>query len=160
MKNHRELLIFLIITVSLIALGAAFFNLQVINIIVKPAATLLAWFSMWNYASFGDSNRKVKKIISFAFLAWFIVDLFIMTGEFYHRYIGGGFPPSIALEMGLYSISRLLIVIAVVGLYRYITRRISFFQVMADIITLVSCVILTLWLVFFRAYGMEYTFFN
>ncbi len=149
-EKRKILFISLIIIYQLVYLLSATLGNELLVILLKPGATLLAWLSMRLFTSLMEVEQSFKKMVSYGFLVWLLADLIAMVGELI-IYLGGYDLVSFYnLEVLLYAVSRIVILATVAGLYNLVTKRISQFQVMADLITLVVCLILTIWLIFFK----------
>ncbi|WP_373481870.1 ATP-binding protein [Acetobacterium sp.] len=149
-EKHKKMLIGLIIIYALVYLLAVTQENHVLVILLKPGATLFAWFSMRFFTPMMEVNHSVRKTVSYGLLAWFIADLIAMVGEL--AVLSGRYElvSFFNLEVILYAISRILILVTIAGLYGFVTKKTSQFQVMADMITLVVCMGITVWLVFFK----------
>jgi len=149
-KKHKQRFVMLIIIYALAYLLTVMLEYQMLMILLKPGATLLAWLSIHFFSPVREVNQTVKKILSYGFIAWFIADLIAMVGELV--IVTGGYDRVnfYHLEVLLYAISRVLILATIAGLYDFVTKKTSQFQVIADLITLVVCMGITVWLVFFK----------
>jgi PAS domain S-box-containing protein len=150
-EKHKKQFITSIAVYALVYLIATFIAADGLIILLKPGATLLAWVSMRFYTPMLDSNQTVKNLVSIAFLSWFVADVIAMVGELIILTAGITNPQFFYdLEIVLYAVSRIMILLTIAGLYRYVTKNTSKFQVIADLLTLATCIIITIWLVFFK----------
>lgn len=149
-EKHKKMFIVLIIIYALVYLLAVTLENHILVILLKPGATLFAWFSMRFFTPMMEVNYSVKKTVSYGLLAWFIADIIAMIGEL--AILSGRYElvSFYNLEVMFYAISRILILVTIAGLYGFVTKKTSQFQVMADMITLVVCMGITVWLVFFK----------
>lgn len=148
--KHKKMFIGLIIIYALAYLLAFTLENDALVILLKPGATLLAWFSIRFFTPLVEVDQSLKKTIAYGLLAWFIADLIAMAGELI--ILAGGYDliSFYNLEVVLYTISRILILVTIAGLYGFVTKKTSQFQVIADMITLVVCMGITVWLIFFK----------
>lgn len=149
-EKNKQLFIGLIIMYAIAYLLTFALEYQQLMILLKPGASLLAWASMHYFTTMMKDNQVVKKLIAYAFMAWFIADVIAMVGELIIFSEAYNLVSFYNLEVVLYAISRVLILITIAALYSFVTKKTSQFQVMADLMTLIACMGITVWLVFFK----------
>lgn len=149
-EKYKKMFIGLIIIYALAYLLAVTLKNHTLMILLKPGATLFAWLALRSFIPMKEGNKSVKRIASDAFLAWFIADLIAMVGELMILSEGIDQVAFYNLEVMLYAVSRILILVTIASLYSYVTKKTSQFQVMADMLTLVVCMGITVWLIFFE----------
>ncbi len=149
-EKYKKIFISLIIIYAVVYLLTFPLGNHALVILLKPGAALFAWLSMRFFAPLIEVNQSVKKIVSYGFLAWFLADVFAMMGE---MVVFMGNYQQIALfsfEVVFFAISRILILATIAGLYGFVTKKTSQFQVIADLMTVVVCMGISFWLIFFK----------
>lgn len=149
-EKNKHLFIGLIIMYAIAYLLTFALEYHQLMILLKPGASLLAWVSMYYFTTMMKDNQVVKKLVAYAFMAWFIADVIAMVGELIIFSEGYNLVSFYNLEVVLYAISRVLMLIMIAALYSFVTKKTSQFQVMADLMTLITCMGITVWLVFFK----------
>lgn len=149
-EKNKHLFIGLIIMYAIAYLLTFALEYHQLMILLKPGASLLAWVSMHYFTTMMKDNQVVKKLVAYAFMAWFIADVIAMVGELIIFSEGYNLVSFYNLEVVLYAISRVLMLIMIAALYSFVTKKTSQFQVMADLMTLITCMGITVWLVFFK----------
>lgn len=118
---------------------------------------MLALYALKNFMK-AKMEEKVLKIMCNAFFAWMLADIVSAIGEFAllvnHFNIERFFQIEIILYLGV----RLFVLASILQYYYCITKKVNRFQVISDIITLLNCISLTIWLVYFR--GRTYALFD
>lgn len=92
-------------------------------ILLKPGASLLAWVSMYYFTTMMKDNQVVKKLVVYAFMAWFIADVIAMVGELIIFSEAYNLVSFYNLEVVLYAISRVLMLIMIAALYSFVTKK-------------------------------------
>ncbi len=149
-EKYKKTFIGLIIIYALAYLLATMLENHVMVTLLKPGATLFAWLSMRFFASLIEINQSLKRIVPYGFLAWFLADVFAMVGELMTFSGGYQLVGFYNLEVLFFTISRIMILATIAGLYGFVTKKTSQFQVIADLMTVVVCFGITFWLIFFK----------
>lgn len=149
-EKYKKIFISLIIIYAVVYLLTFPLGNHALVILLKPGAALFAWLSMRFFAPLIEVNQSVKKIVSYGFLAWFLADVFAMMGEM-AVFMGNYQQIALfSLEVVFFAISRILILATIAGLYGFVTKKTSQFQVIADLMTVVVCMGISFWLIFFK----------
>ena len=151
MKNRiRKITGIVIVVYFLLYLSSIYMQNEVLMIIVKPLATFLAYFSLKKFGFISEKQQKTKSLVCNAILLWFIVDIVAAVGELSSIYLHSDISDIYNIEIILYAVVRVMILISVVELYYFLTKNANRFQIIADIITIFSCIFIMSWLIFFN----------
>lgn len=151
LKNNKKLYcIYAIGLYFLIYLASIILNITTLTIILKPGASLLAYIFLKKLLILSEEQKRTKRTICLAFFLWLMADL--LAGFWGVIVLHNNVDSNLiyCIGIGLYLIVRIYLLITIVLLYRNLTRKINRFRVIADIITIATCIATVLWLVFLK----------
>gem|GEM_PF-1343762 len=151
MKNQSKSLgVYIIIAFFLLYTASLFIRNDFMTIIIKPLAALIAYYSLKHFVDMSEEQKQTKRTICLVFFLWVIADIFAIFGENLVAKYDVSRKLIFSMEYGLYGIVRLYLLIAVIKLYYYLTRVVSRFRIIADVVTIASCISTEIWLIFFK----------
>lgn len=155
MKKKKLVMLCLIIFYFALYLIAFSFKNIAFLAILKPFASLLACVSISQFLSMPKELVKVKKFMVFAMAAWVLADCINAAVELIPAHQTLDFKTLLSIEAAFYTGVRGLVFVAAIFLYYFLVRKISNYQRMADIFTIVVCILAEMWIVFVRGKTVE-----
>lgn len=155
--DRRVVLRTMIIGYMLVYAIAATGNHFLLTTLIKPGATILAYFAIENLLRSSDQNkyRKAISLMKRALLLWITVDIVSAATELLVQYGQVRMDNLYALEAGLYIIVRIVILCATIRFYLTLTEKYNRFQQFADFFTIICCITSSMWIIFFSSNSAE-----
>lgn len=151
LKNYSKSFgIYIIIAFFLVYTISLFANNDIMTIIVKPIAALIAYYSLKHFVNMSKEQKQTKRTICLVFFFWMIADIFAIFGENLVSHYNFSKNLIFSMEYGLYAIVRLYLLIATIKLYYYLTIKANRFRIIADVVTIACCISTEIWLIFFK----------
>jgi PAS domain S-box-containing protein len=143
--GYRSILVFYLIFYLVAILNHQF----VFTTLLKPGATILAYYGLCKVIQVRTGYESVLKIAKKAFFLWVLVDIGSTIAELYIFYGNGDFQQLYKVEALFYFLVRVILFLATIQFYIALTRGYNQFQRFVDIFTIACCVTSCLWIVFF-----------
>lgn len=94
--------------------------------------------------------RRPFRLISYGFFLWVICDALLLTGLYGFHFSADDTSTFTLTALTLYSVTRTIILVAVLQMYGIFRQGINKLQVLWDQITTLECIVGSIWFVFFR----------
>lgn len=151
MKTRKKLIVFYLMLIYLaVYLVSITTNNVILANFIKPIAPLLTCYCLRSFVVVAENSRRTTKLIYIAFLVWVIVDIFLAISETYYDRTSISLETIYNIEIVLHAGVRILIFASAVALYHLMTLKANKFQIISDIITISSCILISGWIIFFR----------
>ncbi|WP_342423562.1 PAS domain S-box protein [Paenibacillus sp. FSL E2-0178] len=94
--------------------------------------------------------RRPFRLISYGFFLWMICDALLLTGLYGFHFSADDTSTFTLTALTLYSVTRTIILVAVLQMYGIFRQGINKLQVLWDQITTLECIVGSIWFVFFQ----------
>ena len=147
--QKKAILVYLMLIYFIVYLVSITTSNVILANLTKPIATLLTCYCLRNFVGVDKQQIRTNKLIYIAFFVWVIADVFSAISETYFDHTGLSLDTIFNIEIVLYAGVRILILAAAIELYRFMTLKANKFQIISDVITISSCILMSFWIIFF-----------
>lgn len=156
MKEERHTIFRSILATYIILFALLSYNHYfILSSLLKPGAAILAYYALTYILKEGSMPNPSHGGMKTAFRLWIFVDVISAGSEIYFHQNHLEVSSLFVIEAVMYLGIRLIILVSCVRIYLVLTEKYNRFQRFADIFTVVSCVISTMWIIFFAMNSAE-----